>query len=346
MKRIILVTLFLSFFGFSSSVLAYDTCDPHYPIVPCTYNSVDYTSFIGNNNQNAVFLNVTSETVITYDGGTCSDSSDYTCIDLGISNGFNNVGIAFLGPNLTYWGLFNGAGIAHNGVFIAFDSIFVTGYQELGDVINPSKNLIISRSPELSGGVSDYPAGENILCGIDSYEVCEASFSLNTEVTLDASPNEGYAFSHWEINDLAMADVDGSIDVTMSEAKNVVAVFKKTFLCTNGSFQSTSGTGGWCVDYVNSETGVNLSGNASEWWQGAIDAGYATGSDPAISAIVVLDDSSLAYGHVGIVTDFNETTIWVQDSNWSDPYDFQIRNYTLSRSRSDISGYIYCAPQN
>ncbi|MDX9913855.1 MAG: peptidoglycan DD-metalloendopeptidase family protein [Candidatus Moranbacteria bacterium] len=88
-----------------------------------------------------------------------------------------------------------------------------------------TKQLHISRSPELGGGVSDYPTGENILCGIDSYEICQASFPLNTEVTLDAQHNEGYEFSHWEINDLAMADVDGSIDVTMSENKNVKAVF-------------------------------------------------------------------------------------------------------------------------
>ncbi|MDX9913853.1 MAG: peptidoglycan DD-metalloendopeptidase family protein, partial [Candidatus Moranbacteria bacterium] len=87
------------------------------------------------------------------------------------------------------------------------------------------KQLHISRSPELGGGVSDYPTGENILCGIDSYEICQASFPLNTQVTLDASPNEGYEFSHWEINDLAMADVDGSIPVTMSENKDVIAVF-------------------------------------------------------------------------------------------------------------------------
>jgi murein DD-endopeptidase MepM/ murein hydrolase activator NlpD len=77
----------------------------------------------------------------------------------------------------------------------------------------------------LGGGVSDYPTGENILCGIDSYEICQASFPLNTQVTLNAYQNEGYEFSHWEINDLAMADVDGSIDVTMSENKNVKAVF-------------------------------------------------------------------------------------------------------------------------
>jgi hypothetical protein len=87
-----------------------------------------------------------------------------------------------------------------------------------------TKQLHISRSPEAGGGVSDYPV-ENILCGINSYEICQASFPSNTEVTLDAQNNEGYEFSHWEINDLAMADVDGSIDVAMSEDKNVVAVF-------------------------------------------------------------------------------------------------------------------------
>lgn len=103
-----------------------------------------------------------------------------------------------------------------------------------GDILIPEssfagggpRQIHVSNSPQLGGGVSDYPAGENIYCGIDSYEICQASFSFNSQVTLSASPNEGYAFAYWEINDLAMADVDGEITVTMSESKNVKAVYK------------------------------------------------------------------------------------------------------------------------
>jgi surface antigen len=233
-------------------------------------------------------------------------------------------------------------------VYATFPIYDSNGIDVIREADIPTRNLNINRSPELGGGVViTHPNTFEYQCGTEGQEECEFDdLPYNSQVTLEESHNEGYAFSHWEINNQTMGDVDGTIVVPMNENKNVVTVFKKTFTCTNGSFQSTSGTGGWCVDYVNSETGVNLSGNASEWWQGAIDAGHATGSDPVISAIVVLDDSSLTYGHVGIVTDFNETTIWVQDSNWSYPYDFQIRNHTLSRSRSDISGYIYCTPQN
>lgn len=213
--------------------------------------------------------------------------------------------------------------------------------------VEESPVLHVSRSPECGGGVTiTLPNTFQYECGINNSNDCTLETVPDDLATLEAQANSGYAFSHWEINNQTMIDTDGEINVVMSEDKEVVGVFKKTFTCTGGSFQNISGTGGWCVNYVNSETGINLSGNASEWWQTAINAGYATGSDPAISAIIVLDDSSLTYGHVGIITDFNETTIWVQDSNWSDPYDFQIRNHTLSRNRSDISGYIYCTPQN
>ncbi|MGW8185223.1 MAG: peptidoglycan DD-metalloendopeptidase family protein [Candidatus Moraniibacteriota bacterium] len=118
-----------------------------------------------------------------------------------------------------------------DGAYANFPYSFTGIYSSYGTIdinqliVNSSINLKITRSPELGGGVSDYPTGENILCGVDGHNECSASYPLNAEVTLDAYPNEGYEFSHWEINDLAMADVDGSIDVTMSENKNVVAVF-------------------------------------------------------------------------------------------------------------------------
>lgn len=204
------------------------------------------------------------------------------------------------------------------------------------------QQLTVSLDPQAGGGVVSYPVGDGIYCGVDGYSICQLLFDRYSDVDLDAYPNDDWAFAYWD--DGITGFYDNPLTVTMDNAKTLTAKFFKTFRCATGSFYQTSGTGGWCTDYVESETGISLSGDAWQWWSGAINAGYATGSDPEISAIIVFDNSSLAYGHVGIVTDFDETTVWIQDSNWSDPYDFQIRNHTISRSRSDISGYIYCTP--
>ncbi|HBI17211.1 MAG: M23 family peptidase [Candidatus Moranbacteria bacterium GW2011_GWF2_34_56] len=228
MKRLFLVTLFLSFFGFSSSVLAYDTCQlsPDTPL-PCTFNGVDYKSMVYSKNLSTycppsflttytyVFFNLEYHDLIlnyfyNYDcyGEDCSmqfvspSMKDSSC------------------PPLAYGWTGGSLNICSSTSVIGnYDS----DYHYLGE--GSTVNLQITCSPELGGGVSDYPVGENIYCGIDGYDICEKSFPINTQVTLDADPNEGYEFSYWEINGLAMADVDGSIEVTMDEAKNVVAVF-------------------------------------------------------------------------------------------------------------------------
>lgn len=202
MKRCILVTLFLSFFGLSSA-LAYDACDPANVQLPCSFdNDGDiriYNAFAYHSGVNMRTFFVSPG--FYYQNGTYENSNQ-------IFKDGNVPWINYIGFTL----------VATNGGNAYYSQPFTI-------VALPSVLLSTTRSPELGGGVSDYPAGENIYCGIDSYEICEASFPLNTEVTLDASPNDGYAFSHWEINELAMADVDGTIVVPMSETKDVVAVF-------------------------------------------------------------------------------------------------------------------------
>ncbi|KKP69241.1 MAG: hypothetical protein UR66_C0001G0123 [Candidatus Moranbacteria bacterium GW2011_GWE1_35_17] len=257
MKRFILVTLFLSFFGFvflpSANVLA--TYQPPAPN-PNLNSATEYICY-------SQASGVTAAWSIIY------KKSDFNCG--GIPAGINfypdygiKVGCTGNGSNIAGGGSYDiysyysnswhkddwsGYGAVDN--YNSLDSqiacsvdlpasypgfAFQGSYYSYGQTIMPAnytppnpQQLTVTRSPEAGGGVSDYPAGENIYCGIDSYEICEASFPSNTQVTLDASANAGYAFSHWEINDLAMADVDGSIDVTMDEVKNVVAVFVPEF---------------------------------------------------------------------------------------------------------------------
>ena len=206
MKKLgfVLGILFLSFFGFNIS-FAYDICEPYSynnpnPTLPCSYNGYDYdslaveagiNSFFYRGSEYALFDNswwwsLISQTYETCDGLMVAWGNYYCSHNLS----FNKSGALFFGPGASF-----------------------------------GKMLTIVRDPQTGGGVSDYPTGENIYCGINGYTICQSVYTLNTQVTLDAYPNEGYAFSHWEINDLSMADADGSIDISMTEDKVVKAVF-------------------------------------------------------------------------------------------------------------------------
>lgn len=208
MKRFVFVALFLSFFGFSSSVLAYDTCSPyHYynnsnPTLPCSYNGYNYDSLAVEAGVNSFFYRGSEYALFDHEWWWALVSQTYeTCDGLMVA-----------------WGSYN---CSHNLSFNKSGALFFGPGASFGEM------LTIIRSPEMGGGVSDYPAGENIYCGISGYNLCQAVFPPDTQVTLDAYPNEGYVFSHWEINNQTMGDVDGEITIAMSEDKEVVAVFKR-----------------------------------------------------------------------------------------------------------------------
>lgn len=259
MKRFILITLFLSFFGFSSASASWEDSinnlprtvpfeeygktythigmyadrlyDP--PLIIVVYCTEDATFYVDGGiyypyvNLTLGFNGLTGSCVsyISYDSGSTwgspyygftyfADSQDYT-----VNNDINNLIRSNRDVHANSSRNWEGA--------LGFYEVIANDLMVSGTVFGgfvDTKQLSITRSPELGGGVSDYPV-ENILCGIDGHNECSDSYPLNTEVTLDASPNEGYEFSHWEINALAMADVDGSIDVVMDEDKDVKAVF-------------------------------------------------------------------------------------------------------------------------
>jgi len=104
------------------------------------------------------------------------------------------------------------------------------------------KSLIINRSPELGGGVViTLPNTFEYQCGTEGQEECEFyDLPYNSQVTLEAQANTGYAFSHWEINNQTMADVDGTIVVPMSGDKEVVAVYKPVFGFPLSGYASTT----------------------------------------------------------------------------------------------------------
>ncbi len=73
-----------------------------------------------------------------------------------------------------------------------------------------------------------------------------------------------------------------------------------------------------CVEYVRKVSGLNISGDAWEWWQNANGA-YQRGHVPKESAIMVFDHTaSMEHGHVAIVSKvMNPRLIAVNHANWA-----------------------------
>lgn len=72
-----------------------------------------------------------------------------------------------------------------------------------------------------------------------------------------------------------------------------------------------------CVPYARLVSGINLSGDAYTWWQGASGV-YQRGAMPAAGAVLVLSQTDrLRSGHVAVVTQvINSREILVDHANW------------------------------
>lgn len=71
---------------------------------------------------------------------------------------------------------------------------------------------------------------------------------------------------------------------------------------------------GWCTDLVKFYREVPWSGNAVDWLQYAIDAGYSIGKEPRVNAIMV-DKTKHDYGHVAFVVSVNKENFNVLEQN-------------------------------
>ncbi|KKP68420.1 MAG: peptidase M23 [Candidatus Moranbacteria bacterium GW2011_GWE1_35_17] len=243
MKRFILVTLFLSFFGFISSAFAFD---PPFPL-PYTYNGVTFDSFI------EIDQDVYTGKIQAYYSGNCQNL-DYPANPRHYSGNIHFCGYNLLirsyawggqysawqfTPNTFFASTENYASVSSSLSHSSRDVVEYPNFSGCGeDNINnctvwktvdvfPDKALSITRSPEVGGGVKITPplGLPYYYCGIGSYMDCEFDVDYNAQVTLEAQANDGYAFSHWVINSQTMGDTDGTIPISMSEDKNVVAVF-------------------------------------------------------------------------------------------------------------------------
>ncbi len=92
---------------------------------------------------------------------------------------------------------------------------------------------------------------------------------------------------------------------------------------------------GYCTDYVASKFPVIWSGDAKQWFYQAVTAGYKTGNNPSVGAILCTNESS--WGHVAIVESYNmDGTIKVSEKNYQGWNQLSYRNVP-----SNIGTYIY-----
>ena len=95
---------------------------------------------------------------------------------------------------------------------------------------------------------------------------------------------------------------------------------------------------GWCTYYVATRRYVPSSwGNAKNWLYSARRAGYATGSEPAVGAIMVTSESG--WGHVAYVESVNGDTITVAEMNYVG-WGVASRR-TLSANAGVVRGFVY-----
>ena len=97
---------------------------------------------------------------------------------------------------------------------------------------------------------------------------------------------------------------------------------------------------GQCTTYVADKYNITWTGNAGTWLKTARDKGYATGSGPAIGAIVVTKEGSV--GHVAIVEDIRDGKIILSEANYDNKGIGTVgHGRKLSVSDKRIKGYIY-----
>jgi hypothetical protein len=88
----------------------------------------------------------------------------------------------------------------------------------------PPSALTIVLSPQEGGGVVSLPQGDGIYCGVDNNTICQLNFDLNSEVELEAYPNDGYVFVYWDNGTAQFTDNPHTF--TMDGNMTVTAVFR------------------------------------------------------------------------------------------------------------------------
>ena len=74
----------------------------------------------------------------------------------------------------------------------------------------------------------------------------------------------------------------------------------------------------WCVPYARNLSGINIRGNAKDWWGLALNA-YERGDDPAVGSVMSFRATrGMSLGHVAVVADVvTDREIVVNHANWN-----------------------------
>ena len=74
----------------------------------------------------------------------------------------------------------------------------------------------------------------------------------------------------------------------------------------------------WCVPYARSLSGINIRGNAKDWWGKARDI-YARGDDPVVGSVMSFRATrGMSRGHVAVVSDVvSDRHLIVNHANWN-----------------------------
>jgi surface antigen len=110
-----------------------------------------------------------------------------------------------------------------------------------------------------------------------------------------------------------------------------------TLIQSQGNFPN-SFPYGWCTWYVASRRYIPWTGNAGQWLYNAQSAGYATGSQPRVGAVMVSNESW--FGHVALVEAVYGSSFLVSEMNgvagWG-----QVDYRVISANDGSVSGFIY-----
>lgn len=73
----------------------------------------------------------------------------------------------------------------------------------------------------------------------------------------------------------------------------------------------------WCVPYARDLSGIQIRGNAKDWWSKAQHI-YARGPEPAVGAVMSFRATSgMSLGHVAVVSDIvTDREVVVNHANW------------------------------
>ncbi|ALG68172.2 InlB B-repeat-containing protein [Beggiatoa leptomitoformis] len=114
-------------------------------------------------------------------------------------------------------------------------------YDGVNDSSSTNQTLSLGASPSGAGTIS---------CSSDSSNICQSSYSQNTQVTLLATPQTGYQFQSWTGTNCVGTTVGNSITVTLSQTVICTANFTLTTIAQKTLTVQKSGTGTGTVQSI------------------------------------------------------------------------------------------------